>query len=236
MVHRIEQTSTILLKPIQVSPRGFKRQIETVLGALVQLRMRATVFAKLPKGISWSADLKQYSQAIHPQPDVFLWVRDQHDVPDWAQPILIAKAHPMQGEYFLLAISDSVNCHLHGQREETIAPVGEDEDASKTTNPEDREPLPVVNYRITFQKPLIQNFVNELQRSVQSSWAEYPEQAFFGNLARKLGRSPAGSRAMPFGVGRCGAPAGGDASRTVAAAGSGLSASSDDGFEPLHPK
>jgi len=187
MVHRIEQTSTILLKPIQVSPRGFKRQIETVLGALVQLRMRATVFAKLPKGISWSADLKQYSQAIHPQPDVFLWVRDQHDVPNWAQPILIAKAHPMQGEYFLLAISDSVNCHLHGQREETIAPVGEDEDASKTTNPEDREPLPVVNYRITFQKPLIQNFVNELQRSVQSSWAEYPEQAFLETLLENWG-------------------------------------------------
>ena len=89
MVHRIDQTSTFPLEPIQVSPRSFKRQIETVIGALSQLTIPVTLFAKLPKGTSWLVDLQQYSQAIHPQPEIFLWVRETTDVPNWQTSVLL---------------------------------------------------------------------------------------------------------------------------------------------------
>lgn len=176
MVQGIEQTSTILLRPIQVSPRGFKRQIETVLGALTQLRMRVTVFAKLPKGSSWSADLRQYRQAVQPHPDVFMWVRDMGDKPDWGQAILIPEAHPMQGEYFVLALADTVSFLIQGHREDTVVPVTETTASSETSTSDEPETLPMVRYQTTFQRALIQNFVNELQHAAQSSWIEHPEQ------------------------------------------------------------
>ena len=113
----------MFLKPIQVSPRSFKRQIETVLGALIQLRMPVTLFAKLPKGTSWFADLKQYSQVIRPHPDIFVWVREACEVPDWQQSILIPDRHSMQGEYFILAVSDTVSFLILGHREDTPAPA-----------------------------------------------------------------------------------------------------------------
>ena len=89
MDHRIEQISTIFLPSIQVSPRSFKRQIETVLGALAQLHMPVTLFAKLPRGKSWWLDLQHYRQVIHPPPDIYLWVREAINIPAWQQPILI---------------------------------------------------------------------------------------------------------------------------------------------------
>ncbi len=182
MVRRIEQTSTMFLKPIQVSPRSFKRQIETVLGALIQLRMPVTLFAKLPKGTSWFADLKQYSQVIRPHPDIFVWVREACEVPDWQQSILIPDRHSMQGEYFILAVSDTVSFLILGHREDTPAPAAETESPSADQTVSDHEPLPVVNYRITFQKALIQDFVNNLQQALQASWQQHPEQVLIDNL------------------------------------------------------
>ncbi|MEM1310873.1 MAG: ATP-binding protein [Cyanobacteria bacterium P01_H01_bin.153] len=183
MVHRMEQTSTILLKPIQVSPRGFKRQIETMLGALIQLRKRVTLFAKLPKGKNWSSDLMQYSQTIDPRPDVFVWAREVNRQQDWQQSIIIPQAHPMQKEYFLLALSETVSCLLQGYREDVITDSESLHDPmAKMPPPEEPEVLPRVNYSITFQKSLIQTFVNELQGSVQTSLAEHPQQGFLHSL------------------------------------------------------
>lgn len=187
MVQGTEQTSTILLRPIQVSPRGFKRQIETVLGALTQLRMRVTVFAKLPKGSSWSADLKQYSQAVQPHPEVFIWVREIGDKTDWAQPMLISDANPMQGEYFLLALSDAVSFLIQGHREETVVTAAEATNPAATTTSDERETMPMVKYQMTFQRSLIQTFVNDLQHSAQSSLAEYPEQTFLADWVNHWG-------------------------------------------------
>lgn len=176
MDHRIEQASTILLKPIQVSPRGFKRQIEIVLGALVQLRMRVTLFAKLPKGTSWSADLKHYSQAINPPPDVFSWVREASDVPHWQQSVLIPDAHPMQGEYFVLGVSEAISFLIQGHREETSVAVVDGEMPAEGTITNGQPTLAMVNYRLTFQKALIQDFVNNLQRSLEGSLKQHSDQ------------------------------------------------------------
>ncbi len=175
MVHRIEQVSTIFLPSIQVSPRSFKRQIETVLGALTQLNMPVTLFAKLPRGKSWWIDFQHYRQAINPAPDVFLWVRETTNIPAWQQPILIPDVSPMQGEYFVVGVSETVAFWLHGDREETPVSVSDDESEATVAGAED-ETLPVVNYRLTFQPELIQDFLGTLEQSLTSSVQQQPEQ------------------------------------------------------------
>lgn len=183
MVHRIDQTSTFPLEPIQVSPRSFKRQIETVIGALSQLTIPVTLFAKLPKGTSWLVDLQQYSQAIHPQPEIFLWVRETTDVPNWQTPVLLPDEQPMRGEYFLFGISDAVIFLIHGHREEASIPVSTaGGNAEETTAASDHEILPVVNYRLTFQRSIIQDFLSGLKQSLSSSLRQYPGQTLIEKL------------------------------------------------------
>ena len=177
MAHPTEQPSTLILKPIQVSPRSFKSQLETVLGALAQLRLRATVLAKLPRGSSWSADLQQYSQAVHPTPDIYLFSRESGATLDWGQTVRIPTAYPMQGHYFVWVVSETVSFLLEGQRENVSVttpernakPVSEDSAGSPGT-------LPKVNYNITFQRPLIQKKVDTLALVLQASLDEYAEQ------------------------------------------------------------
>ncbi|HEY9887115.1 MAG TPA: ATP-binding protein [Candidatus Obscuribacterales bacterium] len=177
MVHRIEQHSTTLLKPIQVSPRSFKRQLETVLGALEQLRMRATIIAKLPQGSGWSMDLKRYSQAIAPAPNIYWFHRPTTLSPSWCQVVTIPASHPMPGEYFLLAVSDSVGFMLTGQREES-APAEPGSLASVEETPgEEVETLPRVSYSITFQRSLVKQKLDQLQGVFQASAEAHPEQA-----------------------------------------------------------
>ncbi|MEM6839159.1 MAG: ATP-binding protein [Cyanobacteria bacterium P01_C01_bin.120] len=182
MVHMIGPTSTILLKPILVSPRSFKRQIETTLGALVQLGKRVTLFAKLPKGKIWLSDLMQYSQAIDPRPDIFVWVREEYIRNDWQQPIMIPQTDPMQKEYFLLILSETISCLLQGYREDAIIDA-EANELEAEVSPEEPESAPKVRFSITFQKSSIQNFVNKLQGSVEASFAEHPQQLFLSSLS-----------------------------------------------------
>ncbi|RZM77870.1 sensor histidine kinase [Leptolyngbya iicbica] len=186
MDHRIEQISTIFLPSIQVSPRSFKRQIETVLEALAQLNMSVTLFAKLPRGKSWWLDLQHYRQAINPAPEIFLWVRDATDIPAWQQPILIPDAAPMQGEYFVLGISDTVAFWLHGDREATPTNINDEASESTVAGVED-ETLPIVNYRLTFQTGLIQDFVTDLKQSLHSSVQQQPEQPIVTALLAQWG-------------------------------------------------
>ena len=176
MAHQTEQPSTLLLKPIQVSPRSFKSQLETVLGALAQLRLRATIVAKLPRGSSWSADLQQYSQAIHPTPEIYLFSRESGAALDWGHSVRIPTTYPMQGHYFVWVISETVSFLLQGQRESVIVTT---EGTSKTTSEDSAgspDTLPKVNYSITFQRPLIQNKVDTLALVLQASLDEYPDQ------------------------------------------------------------
>lgn len=180
MVHQIEQHSTTLLKPVQVSPRSFKRQLETVLNALVQLRVRATIFAKLPQGSSWLADLKRYSQGINPAPDIYIFNRQTVISQDWLKPAIIPNAYPMQGEYFLIAISENVGLMLLGEREDTV-PI-ESLSASTEAQSESVESLPKVNYTVTVQRSLIQNKTDELAQTLQASLAEAPEQPCIRDL------------------------------------------------------
>ncbi|NEQ45403.1 MAG: HAMP domain-containing histidine kinase [Leptolyngbya sp. SIOISBB] len=177
----------MFLKPIQVSPRSFKRQIETVLGALIQLQMPVTLFAKLPKGSSWFTDLKQYSQVIRPHPDIFVWVRDASEVSDWQQSILIPDQHPMQGEYFVLAVSDAVSFLIWGHRDDVPAAFAESESPAVDKAVTEHESLPMVSYRITLQKALIQDFVRDLQEALQASWQQHPEQVLIDHLLTHWG-------------------------------------------------
>lgn len=171
MVHRIEQRSTTLLKPIQVSPRSFKRQLETVIGALAKLRIRATVLAKLPQGDSWLADLKQYSQTISPQPNIYLLNRQSANSQSWFKPILIPNACPMQGEYCLLVVSESVGLMVLGRREDIVVSEIDDEQRGEET-----ESSTQVIYSITLQKSLIQQKLDEFRRIIQASFDEQPNQ------------------------------------------------------------
>lgn len=150
--------------------------METVLGALVQLRIRANIFAKLPRGSSWSADLKQYVQATHPSAEVYLLSRELANPHNGLMPIAIPSTHLMQGEYFLLVTSETVGLMISGQRENIV--VSEESAGAKTEESasEDKENLTRVNYKITLQRPLLSQKLEELHQVFQSSLTEYPEQ------------------------------------------------------------
>jgi signal transduction histidine kinase len=186
MVQRNEQRPTALLKSIQVSPRCFKRQLETVLQALGQLRLRVTLLAKLPKGNSWLVPLEQYGQAIAaPPPGIFLFDRDQRSPLNWAHWVNIPSAHPMRGEYFLLAVSESVGLMIVGQREDLpTALTSDDSDAIREEEPDS---LPKVRYRFTLQRALVQQKLDDLETVMQSSLAELPGQAALRHLLATWG-------------------------------------------------
>ncbi|WP_165390124.1 sensor histidine kinase [Leptolyngbya iicbica] len=148
--------------------------------------MSVTLFAKLPRGKSWWLDLQHYRQAINPAPEIFLWVRDATDIPAWQQPILIPDAAPMQGEYFVLGISDTVAFWLHGDREATPTNINDEASESTVAGVED-ETLPIVNYRLTFQTGLIQDFVTDLKQSLHSSVQQQPEQPIVTALLAQWG-------------------------------------------------
>ncbi|MDB9525069.1 ATP-binding protein [Oscillatoria sp. CS-180] len=175
MTHRIEQHSTTLLKPIQISPRSFKRQLETVLNALVQLRIRATIFAKLPQGNSWLNDLKNYSQAVNPCPEIYLFKRPSSATQAEFKSVIIPNTHAMQGEYFLVVIAETVGLMVLGQREDVVS-IEQPASSSEDSETESPESLPKVNYSISVQKPLLQRKVNEIQQLFQASLEEHAEQ------------------------------------------------------------
>ncbi|MGF1460380.1 MAG: sensor histidine kinase [Leptolyngbyaceae cyanobacterium] len=142
----------------------------------MQLSARVSIFAKLPKGDSWSADLQHYSKAISPTPDIYLFAREGAQVFDWHQSILVPKSHSMPGEYFLLAVSDTVSFLIRGQRAEASLPTDGEEEVNVNSAGGETEKIPVVQYQITFQKPLIQKFIDDLRPLTEASLATYPEQ------------------------------------------------------------
>lgn len=182
MVQKFGQHSTTLLKPIQISPRSFKRQMDTVLGALAQLRIRATILAKLPRGSNWSAELRQYSQAIHPTPKIYLLSRQATLPQSGLTPVAVPTAHPMQGEYFLLVISEAVGLLITGRRENSVVPAQMINGQAETASTEEPESFPKVNYNITLQKSLIRQKIDELHTIVAASVTEFPDQADLATL------------------------------------------------------
>jgi two-component system phosphate regulon sensor histidine kinase PhoR len=176
MVQKVGQHSTTLLKPIQISPRSFKRQIETVLAALAQLRIRATILAKLPQGSNWLSDLREYGQSIHPNPTIYLLCR-QTPMPHPGMSLMPLPANnPMQGEYFLMAIADTVGLMITGEREDVKLSTAAAE-SPESTAAEESESSPRVKYSITLQPSLIRQKLDALHRLLQDSAAENPEQA-----------------------------------------------------------
>jgi signal transduction histidine kinase len=183
MVQNFEQHSTILLRPVQISPRSFKTQIETVLGALVQLRIRARIFAKLPRGHSWLADLVHYSQVTQPTPSIYLLSRDLTTVlPNGIVPLAIPSQQPMQGDYFLLIVAETVGVLLTGQRRNiSLDTLPTESEASTMTAPlnrttEEPESLTKVDYRCTVQPSLIHQQFSQLHQLFELSLAEFAEQ------------------------------------------------------------
>jgi signal transduction histidine kinase len=176
MVDCNEQHSIALLKPIQISPRSFKRQLETVLSALAQLRLRTTIVAKLPQGSSWLNDLKAYSQAIHPLPDIYVFSRQSAIASDWCTPIPIPTAYPMRGEYLLLVVSDRVGLMVNGQREEVKVTSNANHADSEDSADDEVESFPKVNHSITVQSALIQQKLETLHTVIQASLGEYASQ------------------------------------------------------------
>lgn len=182
MIQRFEQHSVTLLKPVPISPRSFKRQLETVLGALAQLRIRVTIYAKLPRGSSWSADLRQYAQATHPTPPIYLLNRESTTASTEFTSVRIPTAYPMQGEYFLLAVSPTVGLMITGERENISLPVDTVSSERDTAPAEEPESLTRVKYNLTLQIPLIRQKLEELRQIFQASCAEYSDQSTIAPL------------------------------------------------------
>ncbi|MEM9007302.1 MAG: ATP-binding protein [Cyanobacteria bacterium P01_F01_bin.86] len=177
MVQLTEQGSLVSSQPIQVSPRGFKSNLEVVLNALIQLRLRAVILAKLPNGNSWLEDLKQYSQSISPAPEIYLLSRRSSTASEWFIPVPVPPSHPMRGEYSLLVISEVATVMVVGHREE-VTIVSESPVSSEADNhqSEDTDSATKVNLCITLQRSAIQAKLDELQQVFQASLVDHPDQ------------------------------------------------------------
>lgn len=183
--------------PVQVSPRGFKSNLEVVLEALVQLSVPVTILAKLPQGKSWLEDLENYSHTATAPTNICLFSRQTANQPDWYTAIAIPSAYPMRGEYNLIIISPAIGILLLGHRTTAASDDATDEGLSNGTGhnrsssnspaqeisaqftpqqSEDAEGATRVNLRFVLQRSLIQAKLEDLKPIVQASLAEYPNQ------------------------------------------------------------
>ena len=183
MVQLREYNSRVNSQPVQVSPRGFKANLEIVVNALIQLRLRAVVLAKLPHGNSWLDDLKRYSQAVTPAPEIYLFSRRPLAEANWFTTVPVSSSHPMRGEYSLLVISEAGNVLVTGHREDVAAPESGSQVEAQPA--EETDGTTKVKLNITLQQPLIQAKLDELQKVVaQASSLDHPNQAALQTLAK----------------------------------------------------
>ena len=181
MIQLKEHGSLVNSQPIQVSPRGFKANLEIVINALIQLRLRAVVLAKLPHGSSWLDDLKRYSQAITPAPEIYLFSRRPLNEANWFTVVPVSASHSMRGEYSLLVISEAASVLVTGHREAVAVENGAQAGAQQA---EDADNATKVNLNITLQNSLIQAKLDELKKVVvQASLLEHPNQKALQELA-----------------------------------------------------
>ena len=187
MVQWKEQGSPAISSPIQVSPRGFKSNLETVVDALIQLRHTATILAKLPNGSNWLEDLKRYSQAVTPKPDIYLLSRRSLGTTDWFTAVPVPAAYSMQGEYSLIVLSEAVGMMVLGHREEAPATVEDSGTDPEAPPSEEVDSQPKVNLSITLQPLPIQQKLGELHQMVQASLTEHPGERALQTLASSWG-------------------------------------------------
>jgi len=180
MVQRPEQLS---LTAVQISPRSFKRQLATVLDALAESQHRATILAKLPQGKQWLEDLRKYRQAIAPTPDIYLFCRRSPDYLDWLTVVPIPQAHPMQGEYSLVVISEAIALMIQGHREIITVPTNGNVSSADGEPSEGIENSSRVRFSITFQKSAIAETLSEFRRVIQTSLLEHTHQPALKALA-----------------------------------------------------
>ena len=195
MVQLTEQGSLVDSQPVQVSPRGFKANIEIVLNALIQLHLPAVVLAKLPNGSSWLEDLKRYSQTVTPEPEIYLFSRRPSVVNEWFKALPVPASHPMRGEYSLLVMSEKASIMVIGHREE-VSSVADSGTSSETgaQQTEDSDSATRVNLNITLQPALIQAKLDELRQTIQASSIDYPNhpalEALYSDWETRLQVSP----------------------------------------------
>lgn len=175
MVQWSGQESFGIPHPIQVSPRGFKSNLKTIVDALIQRRLSTTVLAKLPQGSSWVDDLKRYSQAVTPSPAIYLLSRRPPAAANWFIPALIPSLYPMQGHYSLTIVSEAVGIVVVADREPVSALSDDSTSEAEDQSTEDFDSLKVY-LSITVHPALIQHQLDELHRVFQTSLTEHPHQ------------------------------------------------------------
>ncbi|MEO1210797.1 MAG: ATP-binding protein [Cyanobacteria bacterium J06638_20] len=178
MVQRKETPSYAPNISTQVSPRGFKANVEIVMKALMAQGISATILAKLPRGSSWVEDLRQYAQSCQPQPRIYLLNRTLPRSADWFTPVLLPTDHPMQGEYELVVVADAVGLMLSGHRVDQLISVvdtaGETADATET--------LPKVEFSISLETASMQRKLSQFQTIFQASLRDNPENTALSEL------------------------------------------------------
>lgn len=155
----------------EVSPRGFKANVEILMRALAAQGIAATILAKLPRGNSWIEDLRQYSQSCQARPRIYLLNRNLPRSADWFVPVLLPMDHPMQSEYELIVVADTVGLMLSGQRiEQLVSGDGTDGDTAEET-----DTLPKVDLSISLKTTSVQQKLSQLKVVLQASLRENPD-------------------------------------------------------------
>ena len=187
MVQWREQKSLNIQESLQVSPRGFKSNLEIVIDALIKLHLRVTILAKLPHKNSWFEDLKRYGQALVSKPDIYLLSHRALAATDWFTPVLIPESHPMQGEYSFIMLSEAISIMASGHRQEVNLFSDEARSSPDAYEVEEVDTQPKVSFSMTLQRPLIQQKLDEFRQVIQTSLIEHPNQAALKALVSDWG-------------------------------------------------
>lgn len=156
-------------QPLQVSPRGFKSSLETVVDALIQLGFSTTILAKLPNGDSWLEDLYRYHQAVSPVPEIYLFNQRSTISADWFTALQVPTDCFVPGDYALVVLSDMANILVSGHREEAKPTADDPRSLVKATPDGEIDASPKLTLSITVQQAHVGAAVERFRSSVQAA-------------------------------------------------------------------
>ena len=115
-----------------LSPITFKSIVGSIMDLLIEQAVPAIVWAKLPRGEVWQAELEQYGRSSHP-PEALYWFKNQREalngstsgpkaVAPNAVQVLLPPQSCLKREYFLVVWSAQIQVTLLAHRSRSAQP------------------------------------------------------------------------------------------------------------------
>lgn len=129
-LYELALSSGTSLSPLQVSPATLKSMISTVIDLLISQQIPASLWAKLPRGEVWQAEITRYCAAVRQPHAVYLFNNHREDLGEelgvLESPSTALAAEHSSDDHLLLSDADFAHPWLLGQSDLQDAELSSD--------------------------------------------------------------------------------------------------------------